>query len=530
MNAPLWFSNLVFWSVQVALLILSGGLLLRVFQIQKPRIVLVCWRVLLAISLALPFIQPWHRPRSVEAITLSSANTAPVTQAPDATFSFWHLLSLQLAAEILGIVILVGITTRFLILVLGLLKLRQLRHDSSSVCPYPETAALLEQIRSQVKVRADFRLSRDVDSPVTFGFTVPMILLPQNFPSMESGLQAAIACHELLHVCRRDWAHHLAEEMIRASFWFHPALVWLIGRMRLAREQVVDFEVVMLTSARKTYLKALLEFTIRRSCVTIVPAPLFLAERQLAERIALMLKEVRMSKSRLILSLTAIACSIVIAGTVGAWIFPLKSAALAAQPKPIPSARDGQSRGASVDRDSIWTDTVKRGSMTVQVRGEGTIVSGESSANSVARVTLPASLAAEVHAGQGATVDTRNGLVKAHVMQVEAAPTAETGSVDLGFDGTLPAGVGVGRPVDATIDVGELTNVLWINRPVNIEANTSKPLFKIAADGTLAERVNVKFGRASVQTIEILDGLKVGDKVILSDMSDWANFEHIHLK
>src|SRR5215831_12278489 len=86
MNAPLWFSNLAFWSLQVALLILSGGLLLRVFQIQQPRIVLVCWRVLLAIILALPFIQPWRRPRSVEAITLSSANTgAPVTHVTDAT-------------------------------------------------------------------------------------------------------------------------------------------------------------------------------------------------------------------------------------------------------------------------------------------------------------------------------------------------------------------------------------------------------------------------------------------------------------
>ena len=237
-----------------------------------------------------------------------------------------------------------------------------------------------------------------------------------------------------------------------------------------------------------------------------------------------------MSKSRLILSLTAIACGIVIAVTLGAWTFPLKGAPLAAQPKPIRAAINGQSTGASVDRNSIWTDTVKRGSMAVQVRGEGTIVSGEGSANSVARVTLPASLAAEVHTGQGATLNTRNGLVKAHVIRVKEAPTAETGSVDLGFDGTLPAGVDEDHPVDATIDVGELNNVLWLNRPVNVEANTLKPVFKIAADGTGAERVNVKFGRASVQTIEILDGLKVGDKVILSDMSDWSKYDRIHLK
>jgi hypothetical protein len=162
---------------------------------------------------------------------------------------------------------------------------------------------------------------------------------------------------------RRDWAHHLAEDMIRAFFWFDPALGWLIGRMRLAREQVVDFEVVMLTSARKTYLKALLEFTIRRSCVTIVPAPLFLAERQLAERIALMLKEVRMSRTRLILSLTAIACSIFVAITLGARTFPLKGAPCPrgpsqSAPRLTANPRELQSTvtafGLTPSRDALW--------------------------------------------------------------------------------------------------------------------------------------------------------------------------------
>jgi beta-lactamase regulating signal transducer with metallopeptidase domain len=73
-----------------------------------------------------------------------------------------------------------------------------------------------------VKVAADFRLSPEVDSPVTFGITVPMILPPQSFPWMDSQFQAAIACHELLHVLRRDWAHHLAEELIRAASGFIP--------------------------------------------------------------------------------------------------------------------------------------------------------------------------------------------------------------------------------------------------------------------------------------------------------------------
>ena len=168
--------------------------------------------------------------------------------------------------------------------------------------------------------------------------------------------------------------------------------------------------------------------------------------------------------------------------------------------------------------------------MALQVRGAGTIVRAEGSGNSVASVTVPASMAAGLHSGQSATVNTQNGVVKAHVIRVNEASTGEFRSVDLGLDSALPAGIGADHPVDATINVGELNNVLWVNRPANTEANMSKPLFKIVGDGTGAERINVKFGRVSAQTIEILDGLRVGDKVILSDMSDWGKYDRIHLK
>ncbi len=93
-------------------------------------------------------------------------------------------------------------------------------------------------MRAQVNARAEFRLSADVDSPVTFGFAVPVILLPEHFPSMDARFRSAIACHELLHVRRHDWAQHLAEEIVRATF--HHAIAWLIARGRLAREPVVD--------------------------------------------------------------------------------------------------------------------------------------------------------------------------------------------------------------------------------------------------------------------------------------------------
>jgi BlaR1 peptidase M56 len=402
-------------------------------------------------------------------------------------------------------------------------------------------------------VRADFRLSADVESPVTFGLATPVILVPEYFPTTDSRFQVAIACHELLHVQRHDWAHHLAEEAIRTAFWFHPAIAWLIARVRLAREQVVDLGVVRLTNARKTYLEALLEFTVTHASAASVLAPPFLGERQLAERITFMLKEVRMSRPRLIASLIFISCCVVFAVTLAAWTFPLRSAPLI-----IPSAPKGGIAGGvaaginggvergmsgglkagvngqsadlpSVDKDTIWVDTVERGSMVLLVRGSGTIVREDNSGKLAARVTIPASMTGEIHPGQNATVNTHKGLVKGHVIRVNGSPTDDTRSADVGLDGALPEGTGMNLTVDATVEIGKLDDVLWVHRPVHSAVNTSKPLFRIAGDGKSAERVNVKFGRASAQTIEILDGLKAGDKVVLSDMSDWERFERVRL-
>ena len=325
MTMPLWFHNLVFWSVQVALLVLAAGFLPHLFQIRQPRVLLAYWQALLAISLLLPFVQPWHRAHDIVTIDFAPGVASAIPASSPAA-AHWHFAGVQVIAQIVGLMVLAGIAARFLILALGLLKLRQVRNASSSISTPSESASLLEEMRVLVNTRAEFRLSADVDSPVTFGFVAPVILLPERFPSMEARFQSAIACHELLHVRRRDWAHHLAEEVLRAALWFHPAIAWLIARVRLAREQVVDLEVLRLTKERKTYLEALLEFTISHSRITAIPAPPFLSERQLTERVALMLKEARMSRTRLIASLTATSCGIALAATLAVWTFPLKAA------------------------------------------------------------------------------------------------------------------------------------------------------------------------------------------------------------
>jgi TonB family protein len=328
MNMPYWFSNLAYWSAQVALLVLAAGFLPHIFKIRQPRVLLIYWRALIAAALLLPFVQPWHRPESFTTMNFAPRTdefTSIIIGAPVPAVSHWYLPSAQIIAAIVGLIILAGIAVRFIILALGLVKLRQFRRASSPISSHAESETVLDEMRARVNTTGEFRISSDVESPVTFGLAAPVILLPERFPTLDAQYQSTIACHELLHVRRRDWAHHLSEEILRAALWFHPAIAWLISRIRLSREQVVDLEVINLTGARKPYLEALLEFTNSRALATAIPAPPFLVERQLAERVALMLKEVRMSRTRLIASLTAFAACLALVATLAIWTFPLKA-------------------------------------------------------------------------------------------------------------------------------------------------------------------------------------------------------------
>ncbi len=347
MNTPYWFSNLTYWSAQVALLVLAAGFLPYIFKIRQPRVLLIYWRALIVVSLLLPFAQPWHRPEPVATINFAPriGEFTPIVIATSAPVAHWHLPSPQMIAGIISLIILAGIAARFTILALGLMKLRQFRRASSPISNQAESSALLNEMRVRVNTGGEFRLSSHIASPVTFGFTAPIILLPERFPTLDAQYQSAIACHELLHVRRRDWAHHLSEEILRAALWFHPAIAWLIARIRLSREQVVDLEVVKLTDARKPYLEALLEFTNSRALATAIPAPPFLVERQLAERVALMLKEVRMSRTRLIASLTATAACLALVATIAVWTFPLKAAPRPQQNPPQAGVVQGVTSG-----------------------------------------------------------------------------------------------------------------------------------------------------------------------------------------
>jgi HlyD family secretion protein len=157
----------------------------------------------------------------------------------------------------------------------------------------------------------------------------------------------------------------------------------------------------------------------------------------------------------------------------------------------------------------------------------------------LARITQPWKLKAElkitetqakdIAIGQDAQIDTRNGIIPGKVSRIDPGVINGTRTVDVRLIGTLPPGAVPDLSVDGTIVLENLSDVVYVERPVFGQQNTTITLFKIEPDGKGADRVPVKLGRASVTTIEVLDGLKVGDKVILSDMSAWDGRDRIRL-
>jgi HlyD family secretion protein len=147
-----------------------------------------------------------------------------------------------------------------------------------------------------------------------------------------------------------------------------------------------------------------------------------------------------------------------------------------------------------------------------------------------AQLKIPETQAKDVQIGQSASVDTRNGLIAGHVMRVDPAVQNGTVTVDVKLDGPLPKGARPDLSVEGTIELENLADVVYVGRPAFGQPNSTVGIFKLDEDGKGASRVQVKLGRASVNSVEILGGLEPGDKVILSDMSAWDAFNRIRLE
>jgi multidrug resistance efflux pump len=142
---------------------------------------------------------------------------------------------------------------------------------------------------------------------------------------------------------------------------------------------------------------------------------------------------------------------------------------------------------------------------------------------------IPETQAKDIVLGQVASVDTRNGIIPGHVMRIDPSSQNGTVGVDVALDGALPRGARPDLSVDGTIEIERLNNVLYVGRPAYGQPESTVGLFKLDDSGE-AVRVSAKLGRSSVNTIEVLGGLKKGDAVILSDMSAWDQVDRVKVK
>jgi beta-lactamase regulating signal transducer with metallopeptidase domain len=304
MIAAATLENIVSWVVQVSVIATLAVLLPMVLRIRHPKSQLTYYHVVLMLCFALPFIQPW---RSKLILVTRSQVADPIVMTQ---FS-WVDLIVGIAA--------LGVAAKLFWLAIGLWQLRRYRRSALPLYPLPQS---IRDARLFTGTDAFFCISPDVAGPATIGYLDPVVLLPPTFLSLEEDAQRSVACHELLHVRRRDWLVTLLEELAGSLLWFQPAVRWLIGRIKLTREQVVDAEVVRMNPPAP-YVEALLSMAVVCKPRLVLPAAPFFTEGHLAQRMRALLESPRRSFTRLCLSYASSASAIGLAGWTILVLFPL---------------------------------------------------------------------------------------------------------------------------------------------------------------------------------------------------------------
>ncbi|MBV8846315.1 MAG: TonB family protein, partial [Bryobacterales bacterium] len=301
------------WSAQILILVSVAAL--AGIALKHPKARLYFWQAVLLLILLLPVVQPWKE-SPVEAITASASVIVHVTQLPKAAAPWYSRIRWK--PEYLLAILAAGTALRLAWIGVGFARLRTYRRHARTIAD-PPLSFVPQSVRWYV--------SDAISGPVTYGWLRPSILLPRRVLALPAEMREAIACHELVHVRRGDWIYVLAEETMRGLLWFHPAVWYALSRIQLAREQVVDREAIHLTKDRAGYLDALVAVAEHRLQPDLVPATLFLKKRHLTVRVAEMMKEVSMSRSRVTASLTAVFSAALVGARVAVWFFPMVSPA-----------------------------------------------------------------------------------------------------------------------------------------------------------------------------------------------------------
>ena len=313
MNLHTAATAILSYALQSGLLLIVGLLLPRLIRLRHPRTMLIYWRVLLIVVLLLPLAPlDWARQAPLPYMTLEGLQVEEVvaTALPATVQGLsWRIVLLfATGVTVLG----------FFRLALGLGYLNKCRRQAQPLAPTP---APVSRILDRLGLEVPFLVSDRLTAPLTYGWLRPTVLLPGSFFGLTADQQEGVACHELLHVQRRDWPVTFLDELLRAVVWFHPAVWLILPRIALSREQVVDADTVRLTGKRRQYLDALWRVVCSSQHSVAAMAVPFLGRRDLVDRVAWLKKEIPMSKARIVFSVLVLSISLAGAGAFGASAF-----------------------------------------------------------------------------------------------------------------------------------------------------------------------------------------------------------------
>src|SRR5262245_9493460 len=291
--------------VQMMVVAALGAALLFVFRPRHPRAQGVYCHLVLIVCTLLPLLQPWAHP-VIRLRAVAEPNVRMATQAPPAALPRPSAQERSAAATGMPVtktgwlvrIFLSGIAARLAWLLAGIVRIWRYRVTARPLAPMPE--AVRDAI-AMSGVGARFSTSPKARGPAAIGWVTPSVMLPEWFSSLDAVHQRAVACHELLHVRRRDGLITLIEEIAGCLHWLNPGAWVLISQARLAREQCVDDEVVRLTGDKESYIAALLSVA-RSRFSNLAPASAFLRRHHLKQRMHSLLEETSMSRLRVFAS------------------------------------------------------------------------------------------------------------------------------------------------------------------------------------------------------------------------------------
>jgi TonB family protein len=333
-------SNVISWSAQVAAIVAAALLALKLTRLDAPAVRYVFLRIVLAVCLLLPFVQPYALAPSGSGTTSSGVLRGPAApsgrRAPSADSQLivgagaLFAPSQQWPAT-LAVLLIAGAGARLLWIGAGVIRLRRLRRAGEAAC----VNDACDDLQRIIEVSPTIRYVAALGQPVTFGFRRPVVLLPESMKEEPASIQRAVLAHELWHVRRRDWIWTVAEEALRAVFWFHPAVWILLSRIQRTREEVVDELAILATGSRRNYLNALLAYADRPS---LIAATAFARRRHLMHRMILITKEKVMSARRVVTCGALAAAVVMAAGVYSIHAFPLTESQAA---ESLPSLKPG---------------------------------------------------------------------------------------------------------------------------------------------------------------------------------------------